>query len=415
MTPPDRAEPLRDARVVIIGAGHAGGSAAAFLRQYGHQGPITLIGEEPLPPYQRPPLSKAWLKGEADGDSLLLKPVSWFAENGVSLILNTTVTAIDRVAQTVTTDVGAAIPYDHLILATGARARRLPLPGVDRPGVHSLRSAADAEALKQALAPGKRLAVIGGGYVGLEVAASARTLGAEVILIEREARILSRVACAPLSAFFHDYHAARGVDFVCGADIQSFDGAPDIAAVVVRDGRRIACDVALIGVGAAPNDELAREAGLACADGVLVDHEARTSDPAVFAIGDVTRRPAPLYGIQTRIESVPSALEQAKQAAAAIVGRTPPAAEVPWFWSDQYDLKLQIAGLSHDADRQVIRGDFAAAAFAVFHLKGDVIRAVEAVNAPAAFMGARALIGARTPVSVDRLTDPDVSMKAVAA
>jgi 3-phenylpropionate/trans-cinnamate dioxygenase ferredoxin reductase subunit len=415
MTLAEPAETALGARVVIIGAGHAGGSAAAFLRQYGHRGPITLIGEEPLAPYQRPPLSKAWLKGEADGDSLLLKPLSWYEENSVSLVLHTTAAAIDRAAKMVTTGAGQTLPYDHLILATGARARLLPIPGADRNGVHSLRTAADAAALKRLLGPGRRLAVIGGGYVGLEVAASARTLGADVTIIEREPRILARVACAPLSSFFHAYHAARGVNFLCGAEIQAIDGGETVEAVALADARRIACDVALIGVGAIPNDDIAQAAGLTCADGIVVDQEARTSDSSIFAIGDVTRRPVPLYGIQTRLESVPSALEQAKQAAAAIVGRAPPAAEVPWFWSDQYELKLQIAGLPHDADQQVIRGDVADAAFAVFHLKGDVIQAVEAVNAPAAFMGARSLIGARAPVSISRLVDPDISMKAVAA
>uniref|UniRef100_B0T472 FAD-dependent pyridine nucleotide-disulphide oxidoreductase n=1 Tax=Caulobacter sp. (strain K31) TaxID=366602 RepID=B0T472_CAUSK len=411
-----------NSRVVIVGAGHAGGSAAAFLRQYGHVGPIVLIGEEPLLPYQRPPLSKAWLKGEADADSLQLKPSSWYEEAGVSLRLGGVVVSLNRGAKTVTLASGEHLPYDYLILATGARARALPIPGADLAGVLSLRTAADAEALKGALGPGKRLAVVGGGYVGLEAAASARALGSHVMIIEREPRVLARVACETLSNFFQDYHRARGVAFELNAGVEAFEGPSleeggdgHITGVRLTGGRVVACDVALVGVGAVPNEELARDAGLDCTNGVVVDIEARTADPFVFAIGDVTHRPLPIYDRQFRLESVPNALEQAKQAAAAIAGRPMPPHEIPWFWSDQYDLKLQIAGLPFDADRQVVRGDVAAAKFAVFHLKGDLVQAVEAVNAPPEFMAGKQLIAKRTPVSLEKLADPTISMKEVAA
>ena len=405
-----------NARVVIVGAGHAGGSAAAFLRQYGHTGPIVLIGEEPLLPYQRPPLSKGWLKGEADADSLSLKPAEWYAENKVSLRLGGVVTRINRAEQVVYLASGEACPYDYLILATGARARMLPIPGADLAGVMALRTAADAERLKNALGPGKRLAVVGGGYVGLEAAASARALGAHAMIIEREARVLARVACPVLSTFFQDYHTARGVAFELNAGVEAFEGENgQVTGVRFSDGRIVACDAVLVGVGAIPNDDLATDAGLDCANGVVVDLEARTKDARIFAIGDVSHRPLPLYERQFRLESVPNALEQAKQAAAAIVGRPGPAPEVPWFWSDQYDLKLQIAGLPFDADRIIVRGDVAAAKFAVFHMKGDLIQAVEAVNAPPEFMAGKQLIAKRTPVSVEKLADATVSMKDVAA
>lgn len=410
------AEANQNACVVIVGAGHAGGSAAAFLRQYGHEGRIVLIGDEPLLPYQRPPLSKAWLKGEADADSLALKPADWYGENNIFLRLSGVAERINRAAKTVTLASGEAIAYDFLILATGARARQLPIPGADLAGVLALRTAADAELLKNALGPGKRLAVIGGGYVGLEAAASARALGAEVVVVERESRVLARVACETLSTFFQDYHRARGVAFELSAGVEAFEGeAERISGVRLSDGRVLPCDVALVGVGAIPNDELAKDAGLATANGVVVDLEARTDDPAIFAIGDVTHRPLPLYERQFRLESVPNALEQAKQAAAAILGRPGPAPEVPWFWSDQYDLKLQIAGLPFEADRTVVRGDVAAAKFAVFHLKGDLLQAVEAVNAPPEFMAGKQLIAKRAPVSADKLADTSVSMKEVAA
>lgn len=404
-----------ETKVVILGAGHAGGSAAAFLRQYGFEGPITLVGDEPIAPYQRPPLSKAWLKGEANADDLMLKDESWYAENGCRLLLGVTGQSIDRAAKTVTLSTGETVPYDVLVIATGARARKLAIPGADLDGVLELRTAADAEKLKAAIGPGKRLAVVGGGYVGLEAAASARALGAEAVIIEREARCLARVACEPLSGFFQDYHGKHGVVFELAAGVEAFEGEGHITGVRLAAGRVIPCDAVLVGVGAAPNEEIAREAGLACANGVVVDAEARTSDPAVYAIGDVTHRPLPLYDRTHRLESVPNALEQAKLVASAIAGRPLPPPEVPWFWSDQYDLKLQIAGLAFDADAILVRGDIAAARFAVFHLKGDVVRAVEAVNAAPEFMMGKQLIAKGTPISRERLADPSISMKEVAA
>jgi 3-phenylpropionate/trans-cinnamate dioxygenase ferredoxin reductase subunit len=405
-----------NAKVVIIGAGHAGGTAAALLRQYGFAGSITMIGEEPIPPYQRPPLSKAWLKGEADAESLALKPESFYAEQAIDLRMGLRVRAIERTAKLVWLENGDNFAYEILILATGARARRLTIPGADLDGVLELRSAADAERLKARLGPGQRLAVIGGGYIGLEAAASARALGADAVVIESEARVLARVACETLSSFFQDYHRARGVGFELGARIEALEGdAGKVAGVRLTDGGTIACDVALVGVGVVPNDEIARDAGLDCVDGVVVDLEARTSDPAIFAIGDVSHRPLPLYDRMFRLQSVPNALEQAKQAAAAIVGRPPPTPEVAWNWSDQFDVKLQLAGLPFDVDEILVRGDPKSAHFAVFHLKEGRVQAVEAVNAAPEFMAGKQLIASRRPVARDRLADPAVSMKEVAA
>lgn len=404
------------AGVLILGAGHAGGSAAAFLRQYGYEGPITLVGEEPLTPYQRPPLSKAWLKGEVGADELMLKDPAWYGENGVDLRLQAVAVGLNRGARQVTLSDGQVLSYEKLIIATGARARTLPIPGADLAGVVVLRTAADAEAIKLALIAKARLAVIGGGYVGLEVAASARALGAQATVIERESRVLARVACEPLSAFFQDYHRARGVAFELSAGVAEIFGAGGRAVGVrLASGRVIEADLVLIGVGAMPNDAIARDAGLECHDGVVVDLAARTVDPDIFAIGDVTHRPLPLYDRMFRLESVPNALEQAKQAASAIVGRPGPAPETPWFWSDQYDLKLQIAGLPFEVDQLVLRGDPASAHFAVFHLKGDLIQAVEAVNAPPEYMMGRQLIGSRRPIDRKKLADPSISMKEVAA
>jgi len=399
-------------KVLIIGAGHAGGSVAAFLRQYGHEGPIVLAGEEDAPPYQRPPLSKAWLKGEADLDGLLLRPLSFYAEQAIDFRPSTVAVSIDPEAKTVAFHDGSSETYEVLVLATGSTARKLPVPGGDHPDLLELRTLKDAERLKAVLGPGRRLAVVGGGYVGLEAAASARALGAEAVVIERAPRVLARVASEALSAFFTEQHRARGVEILTGAEVVAVarDG------VTLADGTVVQADAVLVGVGALACDGLPRSAGLRCDDGVVVDDQARTSDPAIFAVGDMTRRPIPVHGgVHHRLESVPNALEQAKQAAAAIVGRSGPAPEVPWFWSDQYEYKLQIAGLPFEADRQVVRGDSGAGSFAVFHLAGDRIVCVEAVNAPPEFMAGKQLIAKGTPVDLDKLADIAVSMKAVAA
>jgi len=404
-----------NSRVVIVGAGHAGGSAAALLRQFGHTGPIVLVGDEPIPPYQRPPLSKAWLKGQADADSLALKPLEFYRDQRIEFRPGVKAVKLERSARRVLLSDGAALDYDFLILATGARAIALPIPGADLQGVLFLRTAADAEALKAAVGPGKRLAVVGGGYIGLEVAASGRALGAEVVVLEREERLLARVACEALSTFFRGQHEKHGVRFELGCTVVGFEGeGGHIVGVRLADGRTLPCDAAVVGVGAHPNDELASDSGLDTARGVVVDLEARTADPHVFAIGDVAHRPMPLYNRMFRMESVPNALEQAKQAACAITGRPAPAGEVPWQWSDQYDIKLQIAGYAFDVDEVLVRGDPASGKFAVFHLNGDRVQSVEAINSPPEFMMGRQLIGNRAAVDKKKLADVAVAMKEVA-
>lgn len=397
-------------KVVIVGAGHAGGSAAAFLRQFGFEGQITLVGEEPLAPYQRPPLSKAWLKGEADGESLLLRPENFYAEERIDLRLGVRAGRIDRGARGIVLEDGERLAFDALILATGSTARKLPVPGADDPRVLELRNAADADRLKAALRPGIRIVIVGAGYVGLEVAASARALGCEALVIEREARVLARVATPPLSAFFEAYHASKGVEIVTGAQAVSIE---DASTVRLEDGRAIVGDVVLVGVGGAACEALAASAGLPCDGGMLVDEACRTQDPAIWAIGDCARRPIDLYGQKLRLESVPNALESARRAAASIAGRPLPAAEVPWFWSDQYELKLQIAGVGLSPDQIVIRGDPATAQFAVFQLRDGYVQAVEAVNAPAEFMAGRQLIARKAVVDPTQLADPSIPMKAL--
>ena len=404
------------AGIVIAGAGHAGGAAAAALRQFGWKGAITLIGDEPILPYQRPPLSKAWLKGEATAESLALRPERFYTQQNIDVRLSSTVVAIDRAGHAVHLADGAVVPYEKLILALGARARRLGLPGFDLDGVLELRTAADADRLKAAIAPGRRIAIVGGGYIGLEAAASARALGAEAFVMEREARLLARVASPPLSDFFAAAHRAHGVAVFTGAQVVGLAGQSHVSGVQLADGSVLACDVALIGVGAVPNEEIAAASGLECSNGVVVDGQARTSDGDVFAVGDLTNRPLALYGRRGRLESVPNALEQARQAASAITGRPASVPEVPWFWSDQYDIKLQIAGMPFDVAQLVVRGDPASGAFAVFHLDAaGCVQCVESVNTPDAFMGGRQLIMKRKPLDAAALRDLSSTMKDLAA
>ncbi|MBO9500947.1 FAD-dependent oxidoreductase [Brevundimonas sp. A19_0] len=404
-------------RIVIVGAGHAGGSAAALLRQYGFEGEVVLIGEEPVAPYQRPPLSKALLKGEGEEEDLLLRPADFYVEQNIEMRLGQTVTAIDRAGKTVLLADGETVPYDTLILATGSTARKLAVPGAELANVLELRTLADGRKLRAAIRPGARLVVVGGGYVGLEVAASARMLGAEVVVVEREARLLARVASDVLADFMHAAHMRHGVKILTGRTVVAFQPGENgaVGGVTLDDGQSLPADLVIVGVGGVACEGLGAAAGLTCDGGVVVDETARTSDPDIYALGDMTRRPVPVHdGRVVRLESVPNALEQAKQAAAAITGRNPPVPEVPWFWSDQYELKLQMAGLADGADRKVVRAVADGAALAVFHLAGDRLLCVEAINAPAEFMGGRLLIGKATPVDPDKLADPTVSMKAVA-
>jgi 3-phenylpropionate/trans-cinnamate dioxygenase ferredoxin reductase subunit len=400
-----------------VGAGHAGGAVAALLRQYDFRGPLTLIGAEGVPPYQHPPLSKSWLKSDGDFANLLLRPTAFYSANSIDLRLSCRVSAIDPAGHMVELTSGEKISYDRLVLATGSRGRSLPVPGHDLTGVLEVRTLGDADRLRMRLHPGIRIAVIGAGYIGLEVAASVCMLGGSVVVIEREARVMARVASKRLSEFLHDRHAAAGVRIMLNATVEAIEGNHGrVAAVRLLGGEAIACDAVVIGIGVEPDDTLARAAGVVCSDGVIVDPEARTSDPAIHAIGDCTQRPLKLYGRTCRLESVPNALEQAKQAAAHLSGRPPPAHEVPWFWSDQYDVRLQMAGLPFDVAETVLRGDPHTGSFAIFHLREDgVVQAVEAVNAPADFMGGRQMIAGRKRPTAETLRDVSHSMHELAA
>ena len=404
-------------RVVIVGAGQAGGEAASRLRQAGFPGAVTLIGEEPLAPYQRPPLSKKYLSGDWGADRLLVKPPETYAEDAVSLRTGTRVAAIDRTGRRVVLADGAVEPYDALILATGAAPRALPVPGAELAGVHLLRTAADVDAIRPGFVPGARLVVIGAGYIGLEGAAVARQLGLEVTVLEAAPRPLARVAHPELSAFFLAAHARRGVHIELGAAVARLNGIGGrVCDVELADGRRFPADLVIVGIGVAPAVALAESAGLSVDNGVLTDANCRTSDPAIFAIGDCARRPAGFCGGESvRLESVHNALESAKIAASAITGAPAPPLEAPWFWSDQYELKLQIAGLFQRADTMVRRGDPDSEAFALFHFAGEELVAVDAVNRPAEYLGGKQLIQRRQTVAPAALEDMSTPMKEIVA
>ena len=400
--------------VVIVGGGHAGGQAAASLRQDGYAGPVLLLAEEPHLPYQRPPLSKQYLAGEWDLERVRLRPAAFYQDRDIDVRSGARVAGIDAAARTVLCEDGATVRYQRLLLATGARARTLDVPGAGLPGVHCLRTVADAAAIKAELEPGGRLAVVGGGYIGLEVAAVAASMGLSVTVLEMEARLLKRVATPAMSAFYERTHRQRGVAVYTGAEVVAFAGAGGrLTAVECANGERVAADVAVVGVGVAPNVELAAAAGLACDDGIVVDEHARTSDPNIYAAGDCTNHPNPILGRRLRLESVPNAMEQSRVAAANMAGARRTYAAVPWFWSDQYDLKLQMAGFPEAQDEAVVRGDPAERRFATFYLRRGRLAAAEAVNCPREFMAARQLLGKR--VDGRRLADSAADMQAVVA
>jgi 3-phenylpropionate/trans-cinnamate dioxygenase ferredoxin reductase component len=397
-------------RVVIVGAGQAGAQVAVSLRQLGFAGEITLLGEEPHLPYQRPPLSKAYLSGEMALERTWLRSEGYYQKHGIDLRLGVRVARILRAERTVVCADGARLAYDMLALCTGTRARRLDVPGVDLPGALYLRILADADRIKAAVTPGANAAIIGGGYIGLEVAASLRKLGCTVAVIEALERVMNRVVAAPVSAFFAAEHARHGVEIVTDAAVAALEGDSLVQRAVCTDGRSFPADLAVIGIGAVPNDELARDAGLEVANGVVVDGFGRTSDPAIFAAGDVTIHPSALFDRRMRLESVHNAMEQAKAVARAIAGQPQAYADVPWFWSDQYDLKLQIAGVGEPDDELILRGDPATRAFSCLHLREGRLVAIDCVNRGADFLAAKKLIAERRPIDRAGAADPEIRL-----
>ena len=397
--------------IVIIGAGQAGVQAVASLRAEGFAGSLTMVGEEPFPPYQRPPLSKAYLAGDFARERLFLKPESFYTESQCSLRLGTPIVAIDRTRKEVRFRDGTVLPYDRLLLTTGTRVRPIRVPGAELSGVRYLRGIEDVDMLRPHLVRGARLAVVGGGYIGLEVAAVAAKHGLEVTVVEAMSRVMERAVSPFLSSFYEKEHRAHGVNILLGAAAEALEGKTRVEAVRTNQGT-VAADFVLVGIGVVPNCELAQEAGLACDNGIVVDAFTRTSDPDICAAGDCTNHPG-FAGGRVRLESVQNAIDQAKHAALALLGREKAYREVPWFWSDQYDLKMQIAGLLQPGDGMVLRGDPGARKFAVFHLRDGKVGAVEAVNAAPEYIAGRKLIAEHRPVDAQKLSDPSVPIKSL--
>lgn len=400
------------AGILILGAGHAGGTLASLLREQGHTGLVTLIGDETHPPYNRPPLSKAYLQGKAELEELLLKTPSYYQRQGIDMRYGIQAKAINRQQQTVSFSNDQILSYDKLVIATGSRPRSLPINGSSLANVLPLRTIDDAIQLRELFQHKKRLVLIGGGYIGLEIAASASAMGLTVTVVERESRLLARVASAPLSHFFQHQHELNGVRFILDTHALSFSGSEEVKAVHLNNGETLSCDMVVVGAGVIPNMELAQEAGLACDNGVMVNIHTQTDDPNIYAIGDVTTRPLPLYDNQyARVESVPNAMEQARQAAAHILGMPVPKPEVQWFWSDQYKFKLQIAGMALQWDQTLTRGNPEDGKFCILRLHKGVLQAAECINSPVDFMGAKQLIASQHPLDINRLTDTGIKLK----
>jgi len=398
---------------VIVGAGQAGSELATSLRQHGYADSVVLIGDEDYVPYRRPPLSKTYLSDEVTLESLFLKPRAAYEKHAIECRFGIGVESIDRAARSLRLYDGSVLRYDKLALTTGGRPRRLSVPGAERSNVHYIRTVAGIDRLKQQFGEGKRLVIIGGGYIGLETASVGIKKGLHVTVVEALPRVLARVTAPEISAFYERVHRGHGVDLRTGVGVHALEGSGDTCTVVLADGTRLAADLVVIGVGLIPNTELAEAAGIEVSNGIVVDRYAVTSDPDIVAAGDCTNHDNVFLGRRLRLESVPNALEQARVAAASILGRPRVYDAVPWFWSDQYDLKLQMVGLSQDYDDLIVRGDMDANSFTAFYLKDGVVISADSVNRPQDFMVAKRLVAERAAVPSERLRDDAVPLKSL--
>ena len=399
------------AGIVVIGAGQAGASCVAKLRALGYEGSLTLIGQEPTPPYQRPPLSKKYLLGEMELERLFLRPESYYAENGIDLRLNETVTAIDRHDRVVIAG-GQSVPYDDLVLTTGSVPRRLPASaGGDLDGVYTVRDLWDVDRMAPEFTEGRRVLIVGGGYIGLEAAAVAASRGLGVTLVEMSDRILQRVAARETSDYFRALHARHGVDIREGVGLDTLLGEGRVEGARLTDGSRIEADFVIVGVGITPATALAEAAGLEIENGIKVDAQGRTSDAHIWAAGDCASFPH--EGQRIRLESVPNAIDMAECVAENIMGAGKTYVPQPWFWSDQYDVKLQIAGLNTGYDRVVTRPGDGAGQVSFWYYRGGRLLAVDAMNAPRAYMVGKRLIDAGKSADPEVVADPESDLKAL--
>ena len=399
---------------IIVGASHAAGQLISSLRQKGWPGRIMVIGEESYLPYQRPPLSKAFLAGEKSLQDIIIRPAPFYEKSEIEFMLDTRVEAIDRDNKLLKLSNGATQAYDKLALTVGARVRKVDLPGVELEGIFYLRDINDVERIKANIGVGKQVVIVGGGYIGLETAATLRKQGMTVTVIEMLERVMQRVTAPQVSEFFSRVHSEEGVKILCGVGVDGFEGNGSVESVACNDGNKYPADIVVIGVGIVPNVELAEAAGLDVDNGIVVDEYARTSDADIVAAGDCTRHHNVLYDRWLRLESVQNASDQAMVAAATLCGEEKPYNALPWFWSDQYDLRLQIAGLSQGYDEVIIRGDREnSRSFAAFYLKDGIIIAVDAVNRPSEFMMGKRLINNKSLIDKEKLADIQMPLKDV--
>lgn len=400
--------------IVIIGGGQAGGTCATELRKKGFEGQLTVITEEKHIPYKRPPLSKAYLAGEAELDSLYVMKAAKLDDNNIQCKTGTRVEAIDRNNQTLRlADTKDSLPYDRLVIATGSRPRPLPLEGADKPNVFLFRSIDDVDAIRAQCTAGRKVTIIGGGFIGLEVAAVLVKQDMQVTVVEGLDRVLARVTAPPTSHFYQQVHRDAGVDLRLGSGVQSLEGDEKVEQVVLEDGSRIDTDLVVIGIGIVPNMELAQTAGLAVDNGITVDEYGRTDDPAIYAAGDCANHPSPMYKRRLRLESVQNAMDQARVVAANIAGEETKYDALPWFWSDQYDLKLQMVGISEGYDDAIVRGNPDDRSFSVFYLKGGELIAVDCISRPKDFMMAKKLVAAGLKPNSASLADESVELKSL--
>ena len=398
-------------RIVIAGAGHAAGQVIATLKQRKYAGKIVLVGNEAHLPYQRPPLSKKFLAGSLAAERLHFKPKSFYDDPQIELHLNTCAAYVDRDGKALITNRGDTVAYDKLVRALGSRARKLSLPGANLEGVHYLRTIADVESIRAEFANAKHVLIVGAGYIGLEVAAVMRQLGLEVTVVEMADRVMSRVVSAEISDFYQIEHTNQGVKLRLSTSIAGFVGESRVTAVKTTDGDDIPTDFVIVGIGIIPNTELGTDADLDVDDGIVVNDQCQTSDPNIYAVGDCTSHPNAIYDRLLRLESVHNALEQAKTAASNICGKETHYSQVPWFWSDQFDLKLQIAGLSAGYDEVVIRGNPADRSFACLYLRNGRLIATDAVNAPRDFVHSKMLIASHAKIDREKLADINTPLK----
>ncbi|MBU0539754.1 MAG: FAD-dependent oxidoreductase [Gammaproteobacteria bacterium] len=399
---------------IIIGASHAAAQLVSSLRQEGWEGKISLIGDEPNLPYHRPPLSKAFFVGEKSEDELLIRAADFYEKNKVDLLLGSRVTKIDRDAKKITLEDGAEISYTKLALTTGARVRKIPFTGSELAGVFYMRDLNDVKQTHKFTAPGKSAVIIGGGYIGLETAASLRKIGMKVTVIEAMSRVLQRVTAPEVSAFYTRVHTEEGVDIRTEAGVDAIAGEKHVEGVRLADGTTVSADLVIIGVGVIPNIELAEAAGITIDNGIAVNEFATTNDPDIVAAGDCTNHYNPIYDRKLRLESVQNATDQAKIAAKSICGKPEAYNALPWFWSDQYDLKLQIAGLSQGFDQVIIRGDSEQGrSFAAFYFSEGRFIAVDAINRPKEFMMSKRALTSGQIADPLKLADESIEIKDV--